>query len=96
MKEIRRTEAYIDWYDALANRQAKYRIFIRTKRLAEGNPGDHRFLGDMVSEMRIDCGPGYRVYYKETEAELILLLCGGDKKTQKQDIVKAKRLAKEI
>jgi len=69
---------------------------VRTKRLAEGNPGDHRFIGDSVSEMRIDYGPGYRVYYKDTGVEIIILLCGGDKSTQQTDITKAKEIAEEV
>ena len=69
---------------------------MRTKRLAEGNPGDHRFIGDSVSEMRIDYGPDYRVYYKDTGVEIIILLCGGDKSTQQTDITKAKEIAEEV
>lgn len=69
---------------------------MRTKRLAEGNPGDHRFTGDSVSEMRIDYGPDYRVYYKDTGVEIIILLCGGDKSTQQTDITKAKEIAEEV
>ena len=80
----------------MTDQQAKDRIFVRTKRLAEGNPGDHRFLGDMVSEMRIDYGPGYRVYYKDTGKEIIILLCGGDKATQQADVIRAKEIAKEV
>ena len=64
--------------------------------LKGGNPGDHRFLGDMVSEMRIDYGPGYRVYYKDTGEEIIILLCGGDKSTQQADIARAKEIAGEV
>ena len=96
MKSIYRTEIYVNWLDKLSDQQAKDRIFVRTKRLAEGNPGDHRFLGDMVSEMRIDYGPGYRVYYKDTGEEIIILLCAGDKSTQQADIIRAKEIAKEV
>jgi putative addiction module killer protein len=60
-------------------------------RLAEGNPGDNRFLGE-ISEMRIDYGPGYRVYFKDTGKEIVILLCGGDKTTQQADIAKARRM----
>jgi putative addiction module killer protein len=81
------------WYKNLADSRAKHLIFVRTKRLAQGNPGDCRFLGDEVSEMRIDYGPGYRVYFKDTGKEIIILLCGGDKTTQQADIARAKQLA---
>jgi putative addiction module killer protein len=93
MKEIRRSSVYKKWYQRLADNRAKHQIYIRTKRLAEGNPGDNRFLGD-ISEMRIDYGPGYRVYYKDTGKEIILLLCGGDKSTQEADIARAREIAK--
>lgn len=96
MKHIRRTDVYIKWLEKLPDQTARDRIFIRTKRLSEGNPGDCRFLGDMVSEMRVDYGPGYRVYYKDTGKEIIILLCGGDKSTQERDIARAKEIAKEV
>jgi len=96
MKKIRRTEIYIKWLDKLKDQCAKYCIFIRTKRLSEGNPGDVEPVGDGISEMRIHYGPGYRVYYKDAGTEFIVLLCGGDKSTQTADIAKAKRIAKEI
>ncbi|MCL1912233.1 MAG: type II toxin-antitoxin system RelE/ParE family toxin [Leptospirales bacterium] len=75
---------------------AKAHIDRRVERLKKGNPGDCRFLGDMVSEMRIDYGPGYRVYYKDTGKEIIILLCGGDKSAQEKDIARAKEIAKEV
>ena len=96
MKQIKRTETYIEWLDKLNDQRAKDRIFIRTKRLSEGNPGDVKPVGDGISEMRIHYGPGYRVYYKDTENEIIILLCGGDKSTQTADIAKAKKIVKEI
>jgi putative addiction module killer protein len=74
---------------------AKAHIDRRINRLAEGNPGDVEPIGEACSEMRIDYGPGYRVYYKDIGRELIIILCGGDKSTQQEDIVKAKRLARE-
>jgi putative addiction module killer protein len=95
MKEIFLSNIYRKWYKKLSDIQAKHRIFIRVKRLAEGNPGDCRFLGDGVSELRIDYGLGYRVYYKDTGKEIIILLCGGDKTTQQADIKRAKQLARE-
>ena len=93
MKRIRRSETYKKWFKKLRDNEGKARILVRTKRLAKGNPGDHRFFGD-ISEMRIDCGPGYRVYYKDTGKEIIILLCGGDKSTQQEDIEKAREIAK--
>jgi putative addiction module killer protein len=96
MKRIRRTEIYIEWLDKLKDQRAKDRIFIRTKRLAGGNPGDVEPVGEGISEMRIHYGPGYRVYYKAVGEEIIILLCGGDKSTQTTDIAKAKKIAEEI
>jgi putative addiction module killer protein len=90
--KIRKTSVYKKWISHLRDSQARYRIQIRIKRLEEGNPGDHRFLGD-ISELKIDYGPGYRVYYKDTGKEIIILLCGGDKRTQDADIVRAKQIA---
>ena len=78
----------------LNDKQAKTRIDMRIKRLALGNAGDSRFLGG-VSELRIDYGTGYRIYYKDTGKEIIILLCGGDKTTQQKDIEKARKLAIE-
>jgi putative addiction module killer protein len=92
MKEIRRSSVYKKWIKDLSDSRARARIFIRVLRLAEGNPGDNRFLGD-ISEMRIDYGPGYRVYYKDTGKKIILLLCGGDKTTQTADIKRAREIA---
>jgi putative addiction module killer protein len=86
------TETYTKWIRKLRDQRARYRILTRIERLAEGNPGDNRFLGD-ISEMRIDYGPGYRVYYKDTGKEIVILLCGGDKTTQEADIAQARRLA---
>jgi putative addiction module killer protein len=80
------------WLQNLRDPQARARIYNRVKRLAEGNPGDNRFLGD-ISEMRIDYGPGYRIYFKDTGKEIILLLCGGDKSTQQSDSVMAREIA---
>jgi len=96
MKTIIRSSVYQKWIQNLNDAHARIRITARIKRLTEGNPGDHRFLGDMVSEMRIDYGPGYRVYYKDTGTEIIILLCGGDKSTQQADIARAKEIAGEV
>ena len=92
IKVIRETESFIKWFVKLRDIQAKARISSRIARLAEGNSGDSRFLGD-ISELRIDYGPGYRVYYKDTGKEIIILLCGGDKSTQEADIRRARIIA---
>ena len=94
MKTLRRSSVYIKWLKKLRDPQARARIVARIKRLEEGNPGDVEPAGDGISEMRIDYGPGYRVYYKETGKEIIILLCGGDKRTQHADIAEAKRIAR--
>ena len=94
MKEIRRSSVYVKWLKKLRDSQAKARILARVRRLTEGNPGDVKPAGEGVSEMRIDYGPGYRVYYKDTGREIIILLCGGDKSTQQSDIDEAKKIAR--
>jgi putative addiction module killer protein len=91
--KIRRTSVYKKWIKALRDNQARYRILTRIKRLEEGNSGDTGPVGEGISEMRIHYGPGYRVYYKNTDREIIILLCGGDKTTQQEDIAKAKQIA---
>ena len=96
MVEIRETEIFSRWLTALRDGQAKARIAARLRRLAFGNPGDVKPVGEGVSELRIPYGPGYRVYFVQRGSLLIVLLCGGDKKTQKRDIETAKQLAKEI
>ena len=90
--KVRKSTVYKKWIDGLKDERARYRINARIARLENGNPGDCRFLGGF-SEMRIDYGPGYRVYYKDTGKEIIILLCGGDKSTQEDDIAKARHLA---
>jgi putative addiction module killer protein len=92
VKKIRRTSEFDKWLKKLRDSDASARILVRIKRLAEGNPGDNRFLGD-ISELRIDYGPGYRVYFKDTGTEIIILLCGGDKTTQQTDIARARVFA---
>ncbi|MDR1389915.1 MAG: type II toxin-antitoxin system RelE/ParE family toxin [Treponema sp.] len=92
MREIHRSSIYKKWIKNLRDPQARARILTRVMRLAEGNPGDSRFLGD-ISEMRIDYGTGYRVYFKDTGTKIILLLCGGDKTTQTADIKNARKIA---
>ena len=94
MKEVRRSSVYNNWFMSLRDNRAQYRILARIRRLAMGNPGDVKPAGEGISEMRIDYGPGYRVYYKDTGKEIIILLCGGDKKTQQADITEARKIAK--
>lgn len=93
--EIRETETFSAWLRALRDSQARARIAARVRRLAFGNPGDVRPVGEGISELRIHHGPGYRVYYVQRGAALVVLLCGGDKSTQDKDIDTAKQLAKE-
>ncbi|MCL2066278.1 MAG: type II toxin-antitoxin system RelE/ParE family toxin [Treponema sp.] len=92
--KIRKSSVYEKWIRGLRDRQARYRIIARIKRLENGNPGDVKPVGEGISEMRIDYGPGYRVYYKDTGREIIILLCGGDKRTQQEDIAEAKKIAR--
>lgn len=96
MIEVRQTDEYEKWFDSLRDRQAKARIDIRVRRLSLGNPGDAKPVGEGVSELRIDYGPGYRVYFVQRGDVLIVLLAGGDKRTQDQDIRLAKQLAREL
>lgn len=93
---VRMTEIYRDWIESLKDRVGRARIQIRIDRLAHGNPGTHRNLTDGVSELKIDFGPGYRVYYTERDGEFIILLTGGDKSTQNADIRNAIRLARNL
>ena len=93
MTEIRTTDVFDKWLRKLRDAQARARILVRIKRLSLGNPGDVKPVGEGVSEMRVDYGPGYRVYYVQRGAELIVLLVGGDKSSQGQDIAKAIELA---
>jgi len=96
MIEIRQTEVYARWFDGLRDARARSRIDIRIRRLSLGNPGDVRPVGQGVSELRIDYGPGYRVYFVQRGDSLIFLLVGGDKRNQDQDIQKAIRMAREL
>ncbi len=96
MIEIRETEIYSQWFKSLRDRQAKARIDIRIRRLSMGNPGDVKPVGQGVSELRIDYGPGYRVYLIQRGEILIILLAGGDKRTQERDIKTALELAQDL
>jgi putative addiction module killer protein len=93
--EIRQTDIFAAWFAGLRDHQARARITARI-RLSLGNPGDVKPVGSGVSEMRIDYGPGYRVYFIRRADIIVVLLCGGDKRTQDRDIVRALSLAREI
>lgn len=96
MIEIRKTVLFAEWLDGLRDLQARARVQARIERLAAGNPGDVEPVGEGVSELRINYGPGYRVYFKKRGRELIILLAGGDKTTQTKDIKDALRLARNL
>ena len=96
MVEIRKTEIFARWIDDLGDLKGRARILARIERLASGNPGDVKPVGEGVSELRIDSGPGYRVYFKRRGRELIILLAGGDKSTQAKNIRAALRLARNL
>jgi|SRR5579872_1714404 len=96
MLEIRETEEFANWLAALRDRVGKAKILVRIQRLAKGNPGDVKPVGDGISELRINYGPGYRIYYIRRGTALIILLCGGDKGSQEKDIAKARKLAGEL
>ena len=96
MIEIRKTELFAKWLDGLRDLRARARIQARIERLAGGNPGDVRPVGERVSELRVDYGQGYRVYFKKRGRSLIILLAGGDKSTQAKDIRAALRLARGL
>lgn len=96
MLEVRRTEVFARWLDGLRDVHARARVQVRIERLATGNPGDVRPVGEGVSELRIDYGPGYRVYYKRQGNAVVVLLAGGDKRTQSDNIQTALRLARNL
>lgn len=93
---VEKTDEYREWIDTLTDRAGRARILVRVDRLIEGNPGQHRNLTTGVTELKIDFGPGYRVYYTQRGTRLLLLLAGGDKSTQPKDIAKALQLAKNF
>lgn len=96
MIELRETETYARWFARLRDHAAQARILIRIRRLLLGNPGDVKPVGEGISEMRIDYGPGYRVYFTRRGHTLVILLAGGDKSTQAEDIESAKELARNL
>lgn len=96
MIEIRKTAEFANWIDSLRDKQARARVLVRIERLAAGLAGDVKPVGSGVSEFRIQHGPGYRVYFKRTGRELIVLLAGGDKSSQTKDIKLAIQLANNL
>lgn len=96
MIEVRQTSTFVKWLKSLGDESAKARIAIRIRRLSLGNPGDVKPVGKGVSEMRVDYGPGYRVYFVKKGDAIVILLSGGDKRSQKKDIEAAITLAKEL
>jgi len=96
MLTVVQTATFSRWLDELADASATARIVVRLRRLELGNPGDVKSVGGGVSELRVDCGPGYRVYFTQRGKTLVILLCGGDKRSQSKDIKTAQRMAKEF
>ena len=96
MIKIRKTEIFAKWLDGLHDIRARARILVRIERLAAGNPGDVKPVGEGVSELRINYGPGYRVHYKQQGGKVVILLAGGDKRTQAKDIKTALLLARNL
>jgi putative addiction module killer protein len=96
MLEIRQTAEYAKWFGGLRDRAARVRIDIRIRRLSLGNFGDVKPVGEGVSELRVHVGPGYRLYFTQRGQEIVILLTGGDKSSQDQDIHRAKALAREL
>jgi putative addiction module killer protein len=94
--EIRQTNHYANWFDRLRDRRARALINVRLRRLQRGNPGDVRPVGEGVSELRIHHGPGYRIYYVQRGCEVIILLAGGDKCSQRSDVSVARQLARQL
>lgn len=95
MKEIIKSQTFERWLKSLRDPQAKAKVAIRIRRLSLGNPGDVKPVGEGVSELRIDYGPGYRVYFIQDGPIVVVLLCAGDKRTQQRDIEQAKALASQ-
>ena len=93
---VTKSNAFLRWLKGLRDKRAQARIAIRIDRIEEGNLGDHRSVGGGVSELRVDVGKGYRVYYTIHDKALVILLCGGDKSTQPQDVQRAQQMASEL
>jgi putative addiction module killer protein len=93
---VEMTEVYLKWIDGLKDRAGRARIQVRVDRLVHGNPGQHRVLTNGICELKVNCGPGYRVYYTDRGGVLMVLLAGGDKSSQAKDIRTAIALAKNL
>ena len=89
---VEKTNEYRDWIDGLKDQAGRSRVLMRVDRLIHGNPGSHRNLTEGMSELKVDVGPGYRMYYSERGNRLLLLIAGGDKSTQAKDIARALEL----
>ena len=96
MIEVRQTDLFKDWFASLVDSNARRRIAQRIVRLQSGLLGDVKPVGEGVSELRIDDGPGYRLYFVRRGTDVVILLCGGDKRSQERDIIRAKTLAAEV
>ena len=96
MYEVRQTEEFSRWFAGLRDATAKARVLTRIRRLSLGNPGDVKPVGAGISELRIDYGPGYRIYFIRSGSEVVVLVCGGDKSMQGEDIRRAKILTQEL
>ena len=96
MLKIKATQSFIDWIDDLKDLDGRARIQARIERLAGGNPGRHKRLKHGVCELKIDVGPGYRVYYTQNDASIVILLCGGDKASQSADVRRAYKLMSDL
>jgi len=96
LKTIYTTEVFDAWFESLKDKQTSRRIQARIDRTEEGNFGDHKSVGEGVSEMRIHYGPGFRVYFIEREFEIVILLAGGDKSSQSKDIKQAQDIARQL
>jgi putative addiction module killer protein len=94
--EVRQTDVFAAWFAALRDHEARARITVRIRRLSLGNPGDVKPVGGGVSEMRVDYGPGYRLYFVRRGDTVVVLLCGGDKRSQQRDVARALDLAREL
>lgn len=96
MVEVRKTDVFTKWIDGLRDIKARARILVRMERLVAGNPGDVKPVGEGVSELRVDYGPGYRLYYTTLGPEIVILLAGDDKNTQARDIKTVLHLARNL
>lgn len=96
MIEVRQTDTYSEWFTRLRDLKARARIDVRIRRLSLGNAGDIKTVGRGVSELRIDYGPGYRVYFTRRGSSIVVLLCGGDKQSQARDIRRAQAMVEQL